>query len=255
MRATVGQILDGIKERERDYATMNIYSGNSRCVKCGGLEAGTALRKKSLFTFFAGMGSWDLFNDTAYEVIERRCPKCGHTWQERPLDAPIRNGEVHYSNVDQAIGILDSLCASPALPSKLYDWQKEAWTYVRSYIIENQKVSPFPCPYFSFGSKCTIGLMPSTGCQHHCMVSKPQVMSWDEALKEPVPLDKSTPPEYSRTDLINKWSGYKEVFDTQREIMPVLPWAYVKNLLESLISDLKSGLGKFEEIQNPTDTK
>jgi len=78
--------MDGIKAREKDYAAMDAYSGDSRCVKCGGLEASTALKKKSLFGFIEGGNSWELFTDTAYEVMERRCPKCGHTWEEKPLD-------------------------------------------------------------------------------------------------------------------------------------------------------------------------
>lgn len=87
MRASVCQIMDGIKAREKDYVTMSGYSGNSRCVKCGEFEASTSLRKKSMFGFIEGGNSWELFTDTAYEVIERRCPKCGHTWEEKPLDS------------------------------------------------------------------------------------------------------------------------------------------------------------------------
>ena len=39
-----------------------------------------------------------------------------------------------YQNVEQACGVMDSVCASPALPPSLYDWQKEAWEYIRAYI-------------------------------------------------------------------------------------------------------------------------
>jgi len=90
MRATTRQILDGIKAREKDYATMKPYSGNSgplsRCVKCGGKEALTSLKKKSMFGFIESGNNWELFNDTAYEVMERKCPKCGYIWEEIPLD-------------------------------------------------------------------------------------------------------------------------------------------------------------------------
>lgn len=44
-----------------------------------------------------------------------------------------------YQNVEQACGVMDSICASPALPPNLYDWQKEAWEYIRAYIKESQK--------------------------------------------------------------------------------------------------------------------
>ena len=44
----------------------------------------------------------------------------------------------HIENIEQACAIMDSVCASPALPSSLYDWQKEAWKYIRDYIKEVQ---------------------------------------------------------------------------------------------------------------------
>lgn len=225
MKATVSQILAGIDAREKDYATMIPCSGNSgpysRCIKCGGLEASMTLKKKSLFGFIEGGNSWELFTDTAYEVIERRCPKCGHTWEEKPLDAsrneaaeiakirqtihqPSNSSHIEYQNVDQAVGVLDSLCVSPTLP--LYDWQKEAWAYIRSYITENKRA-----------------------------LSKSE---------------EKGPVSYKRTDLVNKWSGYMEGFETeQKGQSQVYPSGYVRNLLESFVSDLKSGLEKFEEVQ------
>jgi hypothetical protein len=255
MKATVSQILAGIDAREKDYATMNSCSGNSgpysRCVKCGGIEASMTLKKKSLFGFIEGGNTWELFTDTAYEVIERRCPKCGHTWEEKPLDAsrneaadiarkyktihqPSGSSHIEYQNVDQAVGVMDSLCASFLLPPALYDWQKEAWAYIRSYIMKNKR-APFPCPHFSYGNKCAIGLMSSTGCQVHCQLTKSE---------------KREPISYKRTDLVNKWLGYIGGFETeQKEQSQVYPPGYVRNLLESFVSDLKSGLEKFEEVQ------
>jgi hypothetical protein len=48
---------------------------------------------------------------------------------------------VVYQNVEQACAVLDSICESPSLPSTLYDWQKEAWRFIRAYIKESQKTS------------------------------------------------------------------------------------------------------------------
>lgn len=77
--------------------------------------------------------------------------------------------------------------------------------------------------------------MPSTGCQIHCQLTKSEK-------KEPV--------SYKRTDLINKWSGYMDGFETEQKGQPpVYSSGYVRNLLESFVSDLKSGLEKFEEVQ------
>jgi hypothetical protein len=72
---------------------------------------------------------------------------------------------VEYTNVEQACGVLDSVCASPALPSSLYDWQKDAWVYIRAYITESQKTSAnsqsMPCsheflsgPFVAVCTKC-----------------------------------------------------------------------------------------------------
>jgi hypothetical protein len=49
---------------------------------------------------------------------------------------------VVYQNVEQACAVLDSVCASPSLPSALYDWQKDAWCFIRAYIKESQKHQP-----------------------------------------------------------------------------------------------------------------
>ena len=58
---------------------------------------------------------------------------------------------VEYTNIEQAIGVLDSVCASSVLPHSLYDWQKDAWVYIRAYIMESQKTSAdsqsMPCSH------------------------------------------------------------------------------------------------------------
>ena len=43
---------------------------------------------------------------------------------------------VVYQNVEQACAVLDSICASPSLPSALYDWQKDAWYFICAHIKE-----------------------------------------------------------------------------------------------------------------------
>ena len=48
---------------------------------------------------------------------------------------------VEYTNIEQALGVLDSVCESSVLPHSLYDWQKDAWVYIRAYIMESQKTS------------------------------------------------------------------------------------------------------------------
>ena len=45
---------------------------------------------------------------------------------------------VVYTDIEQACCVMDSVCDSPTLPPKLYDWQTEAWKYIRAYIKECQ---------------------------------------------------------------------------------------------------------------------
>jgi hypothetical protein len=36
--------------------------------------------------------------------------------------------------IEQAVAVMDSISASPALPSTLWDWQKEALSFIKEYI-------------------------------------------------------------------------------------------------------------------------
>ena len=53
---------------------MNIYSKESRCVKCGEIGATSA------FT--------EYYVPVIREVIARTCANCGNKWLELPMDAP-----------------------------------------------------------------------------------------------------------------------------------------------------------------------
>ena len=46
---------------------------------------------------------------------------------------------IDYQNIEQACDVMDKVCACPMLPPRLYEWQKEAWVYIRAYLKESQK--------------------------------------------------------------------------------------------------------------------
>lgn len=41
---------------------------------------------------------------------------------------------IKYSTIDEALAVMDSVCESPCLPSTLYDWQKEAYAFIKAHI-------------------------------------------------------------------------------------------------------------------------
>ena len=51
---------------------------------------------------------------------------------EQVCNIPKHSTEELFTDINQAIGVMDSVCASPTLG--LYDWQKKAWAYIRNYI-------------------------------------------------------------------------------------------------------------------------
>ena len=99
-----------------------------------------------------------------------------------------------YENIDQAMGVLDSVCASPALPSSLYDWQKEAWAYIRAHIKEPKTKT---CQ--NDLEKIALFDMDGTLCDYESRLIRDlnNLRSPSEAKIEEVPKDDV--PEYLRT--------------------------------------------------------
>jgi hypothetical protein len=64
--------------------------------------------------------------------------ECGHTVIDF-LTKHVKITATVEQTIEQACNVMDSMYASSTLPSSLYDWQKEAWECIRTYINESQK--------------------------------------------------------------------------------------------------------------------
>ena len=57
--------------------------------------------------------------------------------KEQNIDIPDFDDKTTASmDIKSACQIMDSVCASHALPPSLYDWQKDAWKTVKAYLKE-----------------------------------------------------------------------------------------------------------------------
>jgi len=75
--------------RKNHYSRLQSYSELSVCIKCGCSAIKSLIRKVSSYGNWYAMNTKqrEIYCKSAYEVIERACPRCAHSWYEKPLDA------------------------------------------------------------------------------------------------------------------------------------------------------------------------